>query len=46
MLKAFTLFFLSAGQTYAQLQVVSPFGLKSLFFPPGHVESKVVSFGY
>jgi hypothetical protein len=25
---------------------VSPFDLKSQFFPPGHVESKVVSFGY
>jgi hypothetical protein len=46
MLKAFALFILSAGQTFAQLQVVSPFGLKTQFFPPGHIDSKAVSFGY
>jgi hypothetical protein len=46
MLKAIYILVLSAGQTLAQLQVVSPFSLKTLFFPPGHIESKVGSFGY
>lgn len=26
--------------------MVSPFSLKAKFFPPGHIESKVGSFGY